>query len=79
MSCKRFVLTAVPVAVLLDCVSVVESQRLTLFLPAVSPSLPTPTHPPPPTYSRLPRGAIVEEAITAGDGGSGVYWRVLNP
>ncbi|BGO89335.1 hypothetical protein NBRC10512_001742 [Rhodotorula toruloides] len=45
----------------------------------LSPSLPTPTHPPPPTYSRLPRGAIVEEAITAGDGGSGVYWRVLNP
>ncbi|GEM09427.1 mitochondrial protein [Rhodotorula toruloides] len=45
----------------------------------LSPSLPTPTHPPPPTYSRLPRGAIVEEAITAGDGGSGVYWRILNP
>ncbi|POY70625.1 hypothetical protein BMF94_6403 [Rhodotorula taiwanensis] len=29
--------------------------------------------------TKLPRGAVVEEAICAGDGGSGVYWRIINP
>lgn len=42
---------------------------------AVSPSLPTPSF----KDAKLPRGTVVEEAIVAGDGGSGVYWRVVNP
>ncbi|BGP37720.1 hypothetical protein JCM10449v2_001637 [Rhodotorula kratochvilovae] len=41
----------------------------------LSPSLPAPSL----KDARLPRGTIVEEAIVAGDGGSGVYWRVVNP
>ncbi|GAA6056491.1 hypothetical protein JCM3770_007028 [Rhodotorula araucariae] len=41
----------------------------------LSPSLPAPSL----KDARLPRGTIVEEAIVAGDGGSGVYWRIVNP
>ncbi|GAA5966806.1 hypothetical protein JCM8115_002277 [Rhodotorula mucilaginosa] len=33
----------------------------------------------PSAVTKLPRGAVVEEAICAGDGGTGVYWRVVNP
>ncbi|GAA5978594.1 hypothetical protein JCM10908_004416 [Rhodotorula pacifica] len=33
----------------------------------------------PSNVTKLPRGAVVEEAICAGDGGTGVYWRIVNP
>ncbi|GAA5890927.1 hypothetical protein JCM8208_003099 [Rhodotorula glutinis] len=41
----------------------------------LSPSLPAPSF----KDAKLPRGTVVEEAIVAGDGGSGVFWRVVNP
>ncbi|GAA6000811.1 uncharacterized protein JCM10292_006439 [Rhodotorula paludigena] len=41
----------------------------------LSPALPVPSL----AGVKLPRGAVVEEAIVAGDGGSGVYFRVVNP
>ncbi|GAA5879892.1 hypothetical protein JCM3774_002272 [Rhodotorula dairenensis] len=33
----------------------------------------------PSNVTKLRRGAVVEEAICAGDGGTGVYWRLVNP